>query len=218
MLSWPSRMIVHQPIAIYIAFYIYQKKIFVRGAIRGIDFEKSLLERLSPEGGQNWHKLPSHTSYNMHKSNKNTSLAHHSGRKQGFLSTSPPTLNGLSWPAFKSDLLRSIGSWMPIKRRVWQNHLFSPSGTLLVSYSVIWSSLKYIFVHFFDTLVVEFLQRPQNHPPGSPTHPDKSANSRSTDPNFEIPSKAHESTQKLLRFMSKPEKIRILTFDPPLSP
>ena len=100
------------------AFLYVPKKNFVRGAIRGIDFEKSLLERLSPEGGQNWHKLPSHTSYNMHKSNKNTSLAHHSGRKQGFLSTSPPTMNGLSWPAFKSDLLRSIGSWMPIKRRV----------------------------------------------------------------------------------------------------
>ena len=75
-------MIAHQPIAIYIALYIYQKKIFVRGVVRGIDFEKSLLERLSPEGGQNWHKLPSHTSYNMPKSNKNTSLAHHSGRKQ----------------------------------------------------------------------------------------------------------------------------------------
>ena len=29
---------------------MYPKKIFVRGAIRGIDFEKSLLERLSPEG------------------------------------------------------------------------------------------------------------------------------------------------------------------------
>ena len=97
---------------------MYPKKFFVRGAIKGIDFEKSLLERLSPEGGQNWHKLPSHMSFNMHKSNKNTSLAHHSGRKQGFLSTSPPTMNGLSWPAFKSDLLRSIGSCMPIKRRV----------------------------------------------------------------------------------------------------
>ena len=70
---------------------MYPKKIFVRGAIRGIDFEKSLLERLSPEGGQNWHKLPSHTSFNMHKSNKNTSLAHHSGRKQRLLSIQPPT-------------------------------------------------------------------------------------------------------------------------------
>ena len=108
-----------------------------------------------------------------------------------------------------------IGSWSPIKRQKWQKSLFSPSGTLLLTYSVIWSSLKYIFVHFFDTLVVELLQTPQNHPPGGPTHPDKSANSGSTDPNFEIPSKAHESTQKLLRFMSKPEKIRILTFDPP---
>ena len=86
---------------IYAFLYVSKNK-FVREAIRGIDFEKSLLERLSPEGGQNWHKLPSHTSFNMHKSNKNTSLAHHSGRKQGFLSTSPPTMNGLSWPAFKA--------------------------------------------------------------------------------------------------------------------
>ena len=129
-------MVVHPPIAIYIAFCIYQKKIFVREVVRGIDFEKSLLERLSPEGGQNWHKLPSHMSYNMPKSNKNTSLAHHSGRKQGFLSTSPPTLNGLSWPAFKSDLLRSTGSWMPIKRRVRQNLLLSPSRTLLRIYLI----------------------------------------------------------------------------------
>jgi len=174
MLSWPFRMIVHQPIVRYIHFCIYQKKIFVRGAIRGIDFEKSLLERLSPEGGQNWHKLPSHTSYNMPKSNKNTSLAHHSGRKQGFLSTSPQTLNGLSWPAFKSDLLRSTGSWMPIKRRVWQNHLFSPSGTLLVSYSVIQSSLKYILVHFLTVMSLNFSKCPKMTPSGAlptPTNP-----------------------------------------------
>ena len=59
---------------------MYPKKIFVRGAIRGIDFEKSLLERLSPEGGQNWHKLPSHMSYNMYKSNKYTSLTQLGGR------------------------------------------------------------------------------------------------------------------------------------------
>ena len=56
---------------------------------------------------------------------------------------------------------------------------------------------------------------PKNDPLRGPTHPDKSANSGSTDPNFEIPSKAHESRQNLLRFMSKPEKIRILTLDPP---
>ena len=70
-------------------------------------------------------------------------------------------------------------------------------------------------MHLFDSLVVKFLQMAKYEPPGGPTHPDKSANSGSTDPNFEIPSKAHESTQKLLRFMSKPEKIRILTSDPP---
>ena len=82
MLSSPSRMNIHQPIARYIHFYIYRKKIFVRGVVRGIHFEKSLLQRLSPEGGQNWHKLPSHMSYNMPESNKNTTFAHHSGRKQ----------------------------------------------------------------------------------------------------------------------------------------
>ena len=102
MLSWPFGMAVHHPVERNRHICMYSKKIFVRGVVRGIDFEKSLLERLSPEGGQNWHKLPSHMSYNMHKSNKNTSLAHHSGRKQGFLSTSPPTLNGLTWPAFKA--------------------------------------------------------------------------------------------------------------------
>ena len=104
MLSWPFGMAVHHPVERNRHICMYSKKIFVRGVVRGIDFEKSLLERLSPEGGQNWHKLPSHTSYNMPKSNKNTSLAHHSGRKQGFLSTSPPTMNGLSWPAFKLEL------------------------------------------------------------------------------------------------------------------
>ena len=71
-------MNIHQPIARYIHFY--QEKIFVRGVVRGIDFENSLLERLSPEGGQNWHKLPSHTSYNMYKSNKNTSLTQLGGQ------------------------------------------------------------------------------------------------------------------------------------------
>ena len=77
----------------------------------------------------------------------------------------------------------------------------------------------YIFSDFYASLVIEFLQMPKNDPLGGPTHPNKSANSGSTDPNFEIPSKAHESRQNLLRFMSKPEKIRILTLDPPpLSP
>ena len=56
---------------------------------------------------------------------------------------------------------------------------------------------------------------PKNDPLAGPTHPNKSANFGSTDPNFEIPSKARESALNLLRFMSKLEKIRILTLDPP---
>ena len=202
---------------LYKCIFIHIKKKIVREVVRAIDFEKSLLERLSPEGGQNWHKLPSHTSYNMHKSNKNTSLAHHSGRKQGFLSTSPPTLNGLSWPAFKSDLLRSIGSWMPIKRRVWQNHLFSPSGTLLVLYSVIWSSLKYILVHFFWHFGCWISPNAPKSPPGGPTHPDKSANHGSTDPNFEIPSKAHESTQNCCNLCPNRKKSGFWPLTPPIA-
>ena len=73
----------------------------------------------------------------------------------------------------------------------------------------------YIFSDFYASLVIEFLQMPKNDPLGGPTHSDKSANSGSKDPNFEILLKAHESTLNLLRFMSKPEKIRILTLDPP---
>ena len=167
----------------YIHFCILKK--IVRGAIRGIDFEKSLLERLSPEGGQNWHKLPSHTSYNMPKSNKNTSLAHHSGRKQRLFVKYYLPLGGtlLCTPKQLKEAWLAL-DW-PIKRQKWQKSLFSPSGTLLLTYSVIWSSLKYIFVHFFDTLVVELLQTPQNHPPGGPTHPNKSANFGATGPNFE---------------------------------
>ena len=42
MLSWPFSMIVHQPIATYIAFYIYQKKIFVRGIVRVIDLQRGV--------------------------------------------------------------------------------------------------------------------------------------------------------------------------------
>ena len=68
----------------------------------------------------------------------------------------------------------------------WQNSLFSTSGTLIVSYSVIQSSLKYILVHFFDSLVIEFLQMAKYEPPGGPIHPDKSANFGPTGPNFEI--------------------------------
>ena len=55
----------------------------------------------------------------------------------------------------------------------WQNSLFSLSGALLVSCSVIWSSLKYILWHFFDLLVTKFLQKLKNqlprshHPPNS---------------------------------------------------
>ena len=137
MLSWPFRMIVHQPIAIYIAFYIYQKKIFVRGVVRGIDFEKSLLERLSPEGGQNWHKLPSHMSYNMPKSNKNTSLAHPSGKKQRLFVNLASHLRVtlLRTPKQLKEAWLAL-DW-PIKRQKWQKSLFSPSGTLLVTYSVI---------------------------------------------------------------------------------
>ena len=74
MLSSPSRMNIHQPIARYIHFYIYRKKIFVRGVVRGIYFEKSLRERLSPERGQNWHDLTLHKCSNTCKSNQNTSL------------------------------------------------------------------------------------------------------------------------------------------------
>ena len=65
----------------------------------------------------------------------------------------------------------------------------------------------YIFSDFYASLVIEFLQMPKNDPLRGPTHPNKSANTGSTDPNFEIPLKAHESTLNLLQFMSKPEKI-----------
>ena len=90
-------MVVHPPIAIYIAFCIYQKKIFVREVVRGIDFEKSLLERLSPEGGQNWHKLTSHMCSNMHQTNKNTTLTQLGGRivpEYKTLSFSPQKIEG----------------------------------------------------------------------------------------------------------------------------
>ena len=60
----------------------YSKKIFVRGVVRGIHFWISLLQRLSPEGGQNWHRWPSPMCCYMHKSHLYTTLTHHSGRKQ----------------------------------------------------------------------------------------------------------------------------------------
>ena len=52
----------------------------------------------------------------------------------------------------------------------WQNVLFSLSETLLVSYSVIQRSAKYIFLQFFDSLDIKFLQMAEiehlgPHPP-----------------------------------------------------
>ena len=64
---------------------VCSKKI-VRGVVMGIYFYICLLQRLSREGGQNRHMLPLYTCYNMHKSNKNTTLTQPSGRIQSILS------------------------------------------------------------------------------------------------------------------------------------
>ena len=184
MLSSPSRMNIHQPIARYIHFYIYRKKIFVRGVVRGIHFEKSLLQRLSPEGGQNWHKWPSPMCYYMHKSHLYTTLTHQSGRKQRLLPIAPPVLSDIS-SSGSTALLRTTGSsFLPVKRQDWQNSLFSPSGTLLQTLSIVWSPRKYIIFHFYQHLASKPLKMAQNDPLRAPTHPDKSANSEPTGQNF----------------------------------
>ena len=62
---------------------------------------------------------------------------------------------------------------------------------------IIFIHLKLVKVHFltlfFDSLVIELLHVAKNTPLQGPTHPHKSTNCGSTGPNFEIPSKAHES-------------------------
>ena len=52
--------------------------------------------------------------------------------------------------------------------------MFSLSGTLPLSYSIVWSSRKYIFSHFFGSLDIEFLQMAKNTLSGTlpiPTNP-----------------------------------------------
>ena len=68
----------------------------------------------------------------------------------------------------------------------WQNSLFSRSGTLLRTYSIVWSPWKYIFLHFYHHLVIKLLKMAKNDPPGASTQPDKTANSGSTGQNFSI--------------------------------
>ena len=93
MLFWQFRGHVTQPIGRYVHICTDSKKNFVRGVVRGIYFEKSLRERLSPEGGQNWHDLTLHKCSNTCKSNQNTSLTQPYGRKQRLLAKSPLVLN-----------------------------------------------------------------------------------------------------------------------------
>ena len=124
-------MHTHGPIARYTHICTVLKKFFVRGVVRGIHFCISLLQRLSPEGGQNWHKWPSPMCYYMHKSHLYTTLTHQSGRKQRLLPIAPPVLSDIS-SSGSTALLRTTGSsFLPVKRQDWQNSLFSPSGTFL---------------------------------------------------------------------------------------
>ena len=118
-------------------FVRYSKKIFVRGVLRGIHFYISLEQRLSPEGGQNCHKSPSPMCYYMHKSHLYTTLTRQSGRKQRLLPIAPPVLSDIS-SSGSTALLRTTGSsFQPVKRQDRQNSLFSPSGTLLQTFSIV---------------------------------------------------------------------------------
>ena len=144
MLSSPSRMNIHQPIARYIHFYIYRKKIFVRGVVRGIHFEKSLLQRLSPEGGQNWHKLPSHMSYNMPESNKNTTFAHHSGRKQRLFVNPTSRFEGRFF--VQQSSLRMHNWLLLANQKAGRTKVFV--FTLWNTFCIIFSHLMLIKVHF----------------------------------------------------------------------
>ena len=78
--------------AVLVILYISKKNFRQRGRW-GYIFWICLLQRLSPEGGQNWHKLPLYMCCNMHKSNKYTSLTQPYGRKQRLLPKSPLVLN-----------------------------------------------------------------------------------------------------------------------------
>ena len=94
-------------------FVRYSKKFFVRGVVRGIHFYISLLQRLSPEGGQNWHDLTLHKCSNTCKSNQNTSLTQPYGRKQRLLAKSPLVLNHIPcYTTFKT----AFGDRLEVKR------------------------------------------------------------------------------------------------------
>ena len=113
MLFWQFRGHVTQPIGRYVHICTDSKKIFVRGVVRGIYFEKSLRERLSPEGGQNWHDLTLHKCSNTCKSNQNTSLTQPYGRKQRLLAKSPLVLNHIPcYTTFKT----AFGDRLEVKR------------------------------------------------------------------------------------------------------
>ena len=113
MLFWQFRGHVTQPIGRYVHICTDSKKIFVRGVVRGIYFQKSLRERLSPEGGQNWHDLTLHKCSNTCKSNQNTSLTQPYGRKQRLLAKSPLVLNHIPcYTTFKT----AFGDRLEVKR------------------------------------------------------------------------------------------------------
>ena len=71
--------------------------------------------RLSRERGQNWHMLPLYTSYNMHKSNKNTILTQPSGRIQSIFVMITSHFEWRFFVRARNILLRMIGSCLPIK-------------------------------------------------------------------------------------------------------
>ena len=122
-------------------------------------------------------------SYNMYKSNKYTSLTQLGGQNNAriqdivnFTSKDWRPLRCCGIALLQNPLRTSF------ERSKWLEVLYSPSGTLLVSYSIIWSSGKYIFSHFLDSLDIKFLQMAKNDPlrgPANPTLPGWEGNTRS---------------------------------------
>ena len=89
-----------------------QKKILSEGSL-GVYISKNPSERLSPEGGQNWHDLTLHKCSNTCKSNQNTSLTQPYGRKQRLLAKSPLVLNHIPcYTTFKT----AFGDRLEVKR------------------------------------------------------------------------------------------------------
>ena len=165
-------MHIHQPLVRYRRICICSKKIFVRGVIRGIYFYICLLQRLSREGGQNRHMLPLYTSFNMHKSNKNTTLTQPSGRIQSILSWSPPILSDDSLSGLETSFWEWLALACQLRCKNEKILCIHPLEHFLCHFQLVWAyrgAYSYTWMTFRSPDLLKWLKGTPQPPIPAPT-------------------------------------------------